>query len=397
MPIRVLHLIESLGVGGAERLLYSILKHLDRTRFESIVCPLYTTEDHWGSAIRGLGYLVKSPELKGRWNWRRGVIGLRELVRADNIDLIHSHLYDANFYGRLLGRNLHIPIVTSLHNPDYNPEILKDDPRLNRVKLCLSCMLDKWTSHLWGGRWIAVSEYVKADAIQRISLPPEKIDVVYNGVEVKLFSNAGEGPRARLRAALGIKEDEPILLTLGRLHPQKGQLYMIQALPKILAAYPTTRLLIVGSGSACFQSALQAKAESLGIARNTFFLGIRRDVVDLLAACDLFVFPSILEGMGLALVEAMAAGRACVASRVGPIPEVVEEGETGLLVEPRNPEGLAAAVVELLSDPGRRSRMGRRAQERARRLFDIETCVQRLQNVYTKTLDEWFSLPRRLY
>lgn len=389
MPVRILHLIETLGPGGAERLLYTNLRHLDRTRFAGIVCPLYDRSDHWGPAIREMGYLVKSPKLRGRLDWRRGLFRLRDLMRAEQINLIHTHLYGANLYGRFLARALGVPVLTTLHNPDHNPEVLTDNPSMSHLKFRLARMLDRWTSHYLGFRWIAVSEYVRAQAIQWISLRPDTIDVIYNGIEVNAFSSEVETRRTRIRAALGFKENEPLMLTLGRLNPQKGQRYLIQALPEIVASYPSARLLVVGTGPRSIQDDLQKTAAALGVARNTDFLGVRRDVADLLAGCDLFLFPSVYEGMGIALVEAMAAGRACIASHVGAIPEVVVDGTSGLLVKPRDSKALAAAVLDLLSDSGRRSQLGARAQERARLLFDVGTSVRRLQEVYEKTLDEW--------
>jgi glycosyltransferase involved in cell wall biosynthesis len=169
--------------------------------------------------------------------------------------------------------------------------------------------------------------------------------------------------------------------------PQKGLLYAIRALPAVREKYPGAYLVSVGATSDMrWLSRLEAEADSLGVARYVRFLGVRRDIPDLLRCCDLFVFPSLYEGLGISLVEAMASGRACVASRVGPIPEVIRHGVNGWLVPPADVRALADAVCLLLNDEGRRKRLGVSAAESARPRFHPEAAARKLEGVYEAAL-----------
>jgi glycosyltransferase involved in cell wall biosynthesis len=169
--------------------------------------------------------------------------------------------------------------------------------------------------------------------------------------------------------------------------PQKGLLYAIRALPAVREKYPEAYLVSVGATSdKRWLSRLEAEADSLGIARYVRFLGVRRDIPDLLRCCDLFVFPSLYEGLGISLVEAMASGRACVASRVGPIPEVIRHGVNGWLVPPADVRALADAVCLLLNDEERRKRLGAYAAESTRPRFHPEAAARKLEGVYEAAL-----------
>ncbi len=386
--IKVLYLIESLGAGGAEAALYSCLRFLDRNRFEGIVCPLYSAKSHWLDSIESLGFKVVTPGLRGRWDWRRGLRELHLMLGGEGIHLIHSQLYAANIYGRFLGRALKLPVVTSIQNTDYEPEVWKDDPGQNWLKLNLFRLLDKNTGKRWCSKWIAVSEFVKKSAMRRLEIPETRIDVIYNSIDFQLFNGCEQERIQAIRRQMGFGDCHQLLLSVARLHPQKGHRHLLSAMPRIIAEHGNVRLLLAGGGEPQYTAELQKYASELGVADNVVFLGIRKDVRELLAACDLFVFPSLYEGLPVALLEALAMECACVASRIRPHEEMIETGISGILLDPTHHGELANAIIGLLSDQNRRLRIGRCGRKSVEDKFDIRKNIRMLEKVYDEVLQE---------
>lgn len=381
---RVLHLIEDLGTGGAERLLYINLSWIDRSCFENAVCHLYDRALHWRQPLQDLGYPVWSLGMSSLFDAGRGTLNLYKLLRRERIDLIHTHLYGANLVGRLAGRLRRIPVISSLHNPDYEPSVLQDNPRLSPVKLNMLRMLDRVSCAIGHPRFIAVSDYVRRSAITFLGIPPARAQVIYNAVDPKDFEPTERS--GRLRAELGIGMNDPVVLCVARLDPQKGLRYLIDATPALVSRFPSLRVLLVGGGPPAIRDSLVKLAERSGVAAHVMFLGIQPNVQDYLQLCDVFVLPSLYEGLGIALVEAMAAGRPCVATRVGAIPEVVDEGRSGMLVSPGDPAGLATAITRLLEAPALRREMGEGGRRIVLERFNVHRNIQELEELYRRVL-----------
>jgi len=211
--------------------------------------------------------------------------------------------------------------------------------------------------------------------------------LVYNPFDVDLMRAPVGTDRAELLRELGLPVDSQILLNVARVSPQKGLLYAVRALPAILRQYPQAHLLSVGATTdPRWTAELKREAESLGVADHFHMLGTRSNVVDFLRACDIFVFPSLYEGLGIALIEAMAAGCVCVATNTGPIPEVVQDGKDGVLVPAADAEALARAVCDLLGNPARRSQLGTAAKQTAFSKFQPKEQAERLTRVYESVL-----------
>ena len=385
--IRIAHLIEALGSGGAERLLYTNLKHLDRSRFESEVITVFSGAAHWKEPIRELGVDVTSLDCRSLRDVPKGVRRLRRLLQNSRADLIHTHLWAANVIGRVAGRLNGIPVIGSIHNPDHEPDAWDDGAEVSLLKRWLAWSMDRWTARFGCERLVAVSEYVRRSAHERLGFPLEQIDLLYNPIDIDQFQSGATRGRRRLIEELSLPEGSFILLNVARVSPQKGLLYAIRALPAVREKYPETYLVSVGdTDDHRWLSRLEAEADSLGVARYMRFLGVRRDIPDLLRCCDLFVFPSLYEGLGISLIEAMASGCACVASRAGPITEVIRHGVDGWLVPPADVQALADAVRLLLSDGGRRKRLGEAAAKSVRAQFHPETAARKLEDVYEAVL-----------
>jgi glycosyltransferase involved in cell wall biosynthesis len=212
---------------------------------------------------------------------------------------------------------------------------------------------------------------------------PGQHTFIYNGIDPEAFAGGGVD-RAAVRREMGVDPEAFLVVSVGRLVPVKGHAHLIDALPEVLRRRPDAAVLIVGDGP--LRNDLEGRARSLGVGDRVRFSGHLGDVASVLGAADLFALPSLNEGLGLALVEAMATGLAAVASRVGGVPEVVVDGETGLLTPPRDAGALAGAVLRLMEDAGERRRMGEAGRARVRQHFSIERTVRETERLYEELL-----------
>jgi len=363
-PLRVAHVIETLGVGGAERLVADVVRRLDRARFEPRVFPLDEPLDLRGE-IESAGVAVVPVLVPPR---RRPLECLRSLalrLREFGPGLVHTHLYYGNVLGRIAARLAGgAPVVTTLHNPDYTFEarstlLFRGRKLLDRVTGSRNAAL------------VAVSGAVAEDFRRHMGW--EGIRVVPNGIDLLSFAPGGDAGAAAEWPAPGRR-----LLSVGRLHPQKGHRVLLDAMAAAREGGARLSLLVAGEGAE--RSALEAQASALGLQDRVRFTG-RREVRPLLAAAEVFVFPSLYEAVGIALLEAMACACPVVASRTGGIPEVVEDGVSGVLVAPGDAGELARALAALDRDPERRRRLGAAARARAE-AFDIQATVRALELLY---------------
>ena len=382
--LKVLHLIESLGSGGAERLLFTNLRHLNG--FEHDVVTVFPRINYWQPKIEELGISVFSLECDGPRDILRGVRRLRDLISTLTPDLIHTHLWTANVIGRIAGRLEGVPVISSIHNPEYERDALADTTGVSSRKLFAAQQVDRITARLGCKQMIAVSDYVQESAVNRLQFPEDRIKVIYNPLEPFFFEPlAGQLERAKLDIRVGV----PILLNVGRLTPQKGFIYIVEAMPNILSAFPETRLLSVGSqADRIYFDRVTEAIDRLGIGHSVSLLGERDDVRSILAAADVFVFPSLFEGMGIALAEAMASGKACVASDIRPLSDIISNKLNGRLIPTRDPALVAEVVIELISNEGERRALGRAAVDRARELFMPIPAAQKLERVYMNVLSK---------
>jgi len=385
----LLHVIETLGSGGAERLLHTNLTYLDRARFRSSVVTIRASGDHWRAPIEALGVSVETLGVRTRRDLLGAVRELRKRVSRRGVALVHTHLWEANVVGRLAGRLAGVPVISSIHNPDYEPAAWQAGQQGHGAKRYFFLALDRGTARIGCARMIAVSESVRESAHAYLRYPLERIDVVENPIDLDELRRPAARDRRALLHELGLPADALVLLNVARLSPQKGLNHAIDALPRILESHPRAHLLSVGAldHREWFDSLRRRSAER-GVAGHVHFLGPRRDIPDLLRACDVFVFPSLFEGLGLALIEAMAAGCVCVASALGPVTEIVRDGVDGLLVPAGDGAALARAVLQAIDDTPRRRLLADAAADSAARRFDPRAAADRLEAVYERVLAE---------
>lgn len=381
--MKILHLIEGLGSGGAERLLYTNLKHFDRHLLENEVVTVFSAADYWRQPILDLNVPVSTLDCRSLRDILTGVSRLRKEIARFRPDLIHTHLWAANIIGRIAGFSAKIPVLSSIHNPEYEPEVFTGAVNLNARKLFVARSLDKWTARFGCRKMLAVSHYVKESASRHLNFPMEKIEVLYNPIDVSDLCSGADQTRAMLENELNLPPASKMILNVARVAPQKGLLYAIQALAEIRRKFPETHLVSVGGkDDAAWLARLEAEIERLDLKPFVHLLGARRDVKDFLYNCDLFVFPSVFEGLGIALTEAMAIGCASVASDIKPLDEFVESGVDGMLFPPENAPALAETVNNLLENEEKRRAIGEAARKKALSLFQPQPAADKLTEIY---------------
>lgn len=363
--LKVLSIIDSLGQGGAERSLVDLAVRLRDYDIDITLAVLRMRDDGFiqGARESGLDVVLLG---SGRV---AALARLRRLVRAIDVDLVHTTLFESSVLGRLGVIGLGIPVVTSLVNVSYD-SVRRFDPRVSPVKLRLARAIDAWTArHLTSG-FHALTHAVADRSVEDLGIDPMSVVVIPRGRTTDEFHPpVSEDERGLVRESLGIEAGIPVLINVGRHEYQKGQRNLIDAMPLILEKWPGAVLLIAGrKGNET--ASLGREVESLGLEDHVRLLGDRRDVATLLRAADIFVFPSLYEGLGGALLEAMATGLPIVASDLEPIREVL--GETAVLTRPADPEAIFEAVESILSDRAAAEEMAAAALTRFRENFQLD-------------------------
>ncbi len=374
-PRRILHVVDKLAIGGstihgATTCIAVWVPRYDPTRFDVRVCNLRGRD-------RGVEYLERLgipvvPVERGRFD-PRTLRDLVRIVRQQGIDLLHLHGYGATNFGRLAGRLVGVPSIVHEHFADLRM------PAYQRAADRALRPLTVWA--------IAVSEAVRGFMLRDRAIPAERLEVVYNGAALETFDGfpARGSPAWRaLRERLRLPVARPVIAIVARLTPIKGHTYFLQAAARVVRQVPDVTFLVVGDGE--LDATLRAEARHLGLEGQVVFTGYRGDVPALLAASDALAITSIHEGAPLSLLEAMAAGCGIVATHVGGIGEVLEDGVSGLLVHPQDPDAIAGGLLRLIGDPSLRTRLGSAAQSAVAARFDVRTTVRRLEDRYTALL-----------
>ncbi|SLM50193.1 Glycosyl transferase, group 1 [Nitrospira japonica] len=308
--------------------------------------------------------------LSGIAGWRWFVACLK-LVRTQRIDLIHAHEFSAIVCGWVIARLAGIPFVGTVHGKNYFWE---------RARRRLAYRVISGS-----GRLVAVSQDLRQFVMEKVGLSSERIDLIYNGVESGARVSNDEARQAR--AELGLAPDNVVIGAIGSLYPVKGHQFLLEAMPAVLVRYPHTVLLVMGRGE--LEDTLKEQAKRLGLEGSVRFLGMRNDIPKLLGTLDVFVLPSLSEGLSLALLEAMAAGIPAVATKVGGNAELVVEGETGVLVPSQDAAALSKALCSLLDNRETRERFGRSAVARVEQRFSAGLMAKNYQRLYMRVLNSY--------
>lgn len=367
-PWHIAHVIGSLRTGGAERQLVNYLLAADRRDFRHTVVCL-EARGELAPTVEAAGIPVVRMHIRTR-QAPACVARFGAWYRSERVAIVHAHMHDSALWGRLAGLWAGVPVLMTT---EHGKELWK-----GRVRVAI----DRGLSHRTA-RHIAVARDGMDIRLSRERYAPEKMLLIPNGVPIPP-AVPNEAGRQRVRAEFGVAADTLLLGTVGRVVEAKGYGHLIEAMRILLPLHPGLKWIAVGDGD--LRGELMAAASAAGLDGSVIWAGRRGDIDDLLAAMDVWIMSSVREGLPVALLEAMAAARPIVATRVGGIPDAVRDGCEGLLVPAADPIALAEAVSRVLADPGLASRLASAARERAVAEYGIASVAARIEGVYREEL-----------
>ncbi len=366
---KVLMVVGTLNLGGLEILVADLAKILKRRFSFHILC--ITARGKLSSQLEEAGIPVTLIEYK-RPNIAAFAFKLFKFFKNENFHVVHVHFHITSLWVIIAARLAAVPaVVTHIHNTYFHRGFQAF--KVRTYEKVISFLADKE---------IAVSNAVKDFVIRNYKKKFHKIQVIYNGIDLKNFS--GKDTSGIERQEIQIEDGARIIGTVASLTFQKGHEYLLRAMPIILESCPKCRLLLIGKGS--LEQTLKQLTKELGLEKKVTFLGVKENISLWLKTIDIFVLPSLWEGLPIALIEAMACVKPIVATNVGGIPEVVEDGKTGILVPPGNSVALANAILSILIDSKKSDQMGQAGKARANKHFSIEKTAFQIERLYAELL-----------
>jgi glycosyltransferase involved in cell wall biosynthesis len=370
--LRIMEMIDRPSLGGGQTALLLLAENLDRSRFEVFISSGGDGPLAEQASKKGIVYV---PVSLGKWLSLGPPAEIAGVLKEKKIDILHTHGGIAGLYGRSAAGRARTPaVVHTLHGIHY---LHYRNPFLRRLYVLLERRYSRRTDRL-----VLVCQSDLRQARTHRLAPEEKMTVILNGTDFRPELGADDIPSRR--SELGWLPDRPVIGTVARLHRQKGVVNLVRAAPKILSACPEVRIAVVGEGPQ--GASLRREAQRLGLEGRLLFLGERKDAASFMALFDVFVLPSLWEGLPFVLVEAAAWGKPIVATAVDGVPEILEDGKTGLLVPPKDPSALAEAVIRLLKDKKEAHRLGETARALVPPRFPLRRMVDQTQNLYLDVL-----------
>lgn len=336
------------------------------------------TQSKFTNILREKG--IKVYNLDTRRSFRLdNAIKLAWIIKKENINLVHSHgPLGVTILSRLAGWLAVVPVINHAHLPDF--------PSANPAVRLYHYLLNWITSRLFCAQVIAVSESVRKEVIKQ-GVAVNKTAVIYNGID--LGNASCNKSSVEIRREFGLKENQRIIGEVARLCKNKGQDILIKAAQKVIKNNADTVFMIVGEDlerAGEYKKELEDLAEDLGLKQNIIFTGYRRDITDLMNTFDIFVLPSLEEGLSVAILEAMAAKKAVITTSVGGNPEIVIDGQTGTLVEPQSPDKLAKVIIYHLENSEASKIMGEQGYDRVKKHFSLSQMLDKVMHIYKEVL-----------
>ncbi len=359
--MRVLQVTTHMNIGGIANYIYTLSKALRRCGVETVVASSGgNLEDELRKYRISHRYLDIRTKSEISPKVVKSVFSLRRIVKEEKIDIIHAHTRVSQAAAFFTSRITGVPYVTTCHGFFRR--------RFRKV------------FDTWGCKVVAISDAVKEHLRDDLGVREDRIELIYSGVDTERFAKSySEDVLATMKRSLALKEG-PVVGTIGRLSSVKGHKFFVEAMARVLSDRSDVQCLIIGDGEE--KKALEDLAASLGIRNSVRFINSVVNTEKYLPVMEVFVFPSIKEGLGIALLEALASGRACVASRVGGIEDIIRHNFSGILVDVGDCESIADSVKMLLDDTALRERMGERGRSLVSERFSLDSMAAGMVKMY---------------
>lgn len=370
-PFHILHVVHSLVIGGAERVVCDLTRHFNGGGSRTFVCCLEELGE-FGKDLIEEGIPVRVFKRRPGIDYRL-IRSMRRLYGEWKIDLVHAHQYTPYFYAAAACLGSSVPRAVFTEHGRHQPDHVR--PKRIVFNQVLRLVTRAYT---------AVSDFTRQSLIEFEKMPRSRIRVIYNGVR---DSGREELPtKEESRKKLGIGMDRKVVLSIGRMDPVKDFETLIRAFAAVVRDIPHVMLLIAGGGDGRYTDELRRYAVCSGIGDRVTFLGSRRDIPDLLAACDVFTLTSITESASMTILEAMAAGRPVVATRTGGNPELVVHGDSGYLVPVGDHRGVSEALTRIMACPDLLRKMENAGRARFQELFTLDKTLTAYKELYEEVL-----------
>ena len=388
---KILHIITRLDMGGSAQNTLLTCHKLARKYEMVLVHGLSLESNMTDSERKAVEIQIESARVNGvkviqipsllrrisPMNDIRALCDLVRIIKAEKPDVVHTHTSKAGILGRVAAKIVRVPLI--VHTPHGHVFFGHFGPILSRVFL--------WVERLFGiltDRVVVLTDGERSDYTDRNVYPEDKLVQIHSGVDIEKFKQSPVSAVEKKRA-LGLAQNGLVVGFIGWLLPIKGPMHLIKAMEDVWRDYENTVLVFIGKGD--LDVDLRAAALKTGANGRVNFLGWRNDIEEIMPIFDIFVLPSLNEGMGRVLVEAMAAGKPVVASNVGGIPDLVQHDYNGLLVAPGDEKALATGIKHLISNPQKAKLMGQRGREFCRQ-FSVESMVEKIDSLYGQLLPE---------
>lgn len=369
--MKIFHLISSSGLLGAERVLLEIAEYSKLSGLEVTLGVFQNNRNpnlELAEVAKEQGFEVQVFPCHGRLD-KKTIRMIRDCIVHGGAHILHSHNYKSNFYARRALSDNNIRWVVTNHGRRSGP------------KLFLYHLLDGFEVR-HADRVVAVSKEI-TEKMKLAGISPRKICLIENGIRLDRYKK--KIASGSIRDSLRIRKDVPVIGTVGALTKEKGYVYFLNAIPRVIRIIPEAVFLLVGDGGE--RTRLEKTVSHLNIKSSVIFTGMRKDVPEILSILDVFVLPSLHEGLPMALLEAQAARIPVVATRVGAIPDVVEDGATGILIPPKDPQAIAEAIIMILSNKEFASKIAQKGFERVRDNFSSEKMGNKYLSVYKELIE----------
>ena len=361
---KVLHVTFDMSIGGAEQVIYNLIEHTDKSKYDVSILCLNQPIGLFGRQLQEKDYQITAFNRKPGFDLSL-INSIRHHIIHHNIDVLHCHQYTPYVYGVLGAAFTRCKVIYTEHGR-FHP----DQRKLKRV--LVNPLLNLFTDYV-----TAISSATREALVDFENFPRDTIKIVYNGIDDSRYLLPQD---SKLKKALGLKENTHILGTVARLDSIKNQKMMIKALKIVHQTYPKTFLIIVGDGPE--RKNLEALAAGLQISRYVIFTGFREDAYLFYKIMDIFLLTSFSEGTAMTLLEAMASSLPCIVTDVGGNPEIVKDEETGFIIPSDDEKALAQKICTLFRNRDLRGKMGQGARKRFKENFTVDKMVQAYQEMY---------------